>query len=269
MIKNADYIYTIGKSHTTCDDFSYYKDYGSFQVGIVCDGCSSSKHTDIGSRLLVSEILRNFKERPTGFDECVILLEASLFSCFFAFKNIYGDNFLDCTIIFSLTFDNITKVYMIGDGSILATKKDGTKEITTINFENNAPAYLSYKIDKNRKEQYLKLSNKYTIKKRVEKQDSDFNKVINISTDDFSMQDIPVNIFEFKHSEYKNLICVTDGIDSFISEGKSISAGEQLLDLKTLNGFFFQRQVFGIKKLFEKQNIYNQDDLSGVALIFE
>jgi len=269
MIKNADYIYTIGKSHTTCDDFSYYKDYGSFQVGIVCDGCSSSKHTDIGSRLLVSEVLNNLSARNIGFAECEIMLELSLSGCFANYKNIYGDNFLDCTIIFSLTFDNITKVYMIGDGSILATKKDGTKEITTINFENNAPAYLSYKLDENRKQQYLKLSSKYTFKKMIEKQNSDFNKVVSTNTDAFPMQDIPVNIFEFKHSEYKNLICVTDGIDSFISEGISIHAEKQLLDLKTLNGFFFQRQILGIKKLFEKQNIYNQDDLSGVALIFE
>jgi hypothetical protein len=273
MLKNSDYIYTIGHGHRTCDDFAFTRsfpvDFAGFKkmnISIVADGCSSSKNSDIGSRLICSKIINNFHQGYVAFPICVgYFINACYEEVYKEYHAIYGDSFLDCTLLIATTESNITKVYMIGDGCILYQKKDGNEVYSMREFENNAPAYFSYILNKERQNNYLDFSHYYT-----DTLVSNNCLTIKKDTTKVSMTDIPIQEYSFNHEDTKYLMLFTDGLNSFVDTSKDFSYyAQKMLDIKNENGVFLQRQVQGICRIEEKLNNFHEDDLSGVALIFE
>ncbi len=57
---SSDSFFTIGKSHDICEDYACNGVFNDeIAYVIVCDGCSSSTHTDFGSRILSKSIEKN------------------------------------------------------------------------------------------------------------------------------------------------------------------------------------------------------------------
>ena len=50
-VENLDWYFTIAKQHVVCEDYAL-TGWEPVPYTIVCDGCSSSEHTDVGARVL-------------------------------------------------------------------------------------------------------------------------------------------------------------------------------------------------------------------------
>jgi len=236
---------------------------------ILCDGCSSSKNSDVGARLLafsakksIGDILKPVLETlPTDMEELYKLfglrsiIDAWKAACSL-FLNI---ECLDSTLI--LEFYKNKKVYcfVYGDGTIidpLWTRK--------VSFEGNAPFYLSYLMDPDRLKAYKRFADGFDgFTKKVSMMGSRIDNKLKF--------DSPV-IFEI---EDKHLVLVsTDGIDSFIDFNTvekipSSEAEVEFLSLKNTKEEFIKRRVSRAVEDFNKRNIFLTDDLSVGGILIE
>ena len=140
-------------------DACYWLSTERATVAVVCDGCSSGKHSEvgakIGARLIVEAILRHFKKLP---QDSIPLLENG--SCLFwervrqdvsaqirilaiamgnSFSQTVNDYFL-FTVLGALVTPTLTFIFSIGDGLYWINE-----EMNSIGpFESNEPPYLAY-----------------------------------------------------------------------------------------------------------------------------
>ena len=155
----ADSYFAIGSSHKICEDYalagtvevaeSYARGQERF-FAAVADGCSSSRHTDIGARFLclgAQEALR--LSPPYEFNEHAVLPHACAMM-----GRILPQECLDSTLLLVYTTSRFINVAASGDGVIVARHRDGTIHTQEIEFNHNAPAYLSYQMDQKRLEAY-------------------------------------------------------------------------------------------------------------------
>jgi len=59
---NDDSIFTIGKTHRICQDYAHTGNKNGMFYAILSDGCSSSEHTDLGSRIMVKTAEKYIEE---------------------------------------------------------------------------------------------------------------------------------------------------------------------------------------------------------------
>ena len=268
----------MGKTHKKCDDFAISRHFDScgLTISIVSDGCSGSDNTDIGSRLICSDIIRSIPIIINNY-ECIkkrdffiTHLKSTLFGLYERYSGIYGKKFLDCTFIMAVSDNEETTVFMIGDGSILMELKDKSIKILKKDYIGNAPGYPSYLIDLGRRESYLATIKKTRILTHIATSLEDgltdgntFEEIYDIST-------IPIDEYSFKHSSLNKLILCTDGLSSFGSdENYWINVGRRLLDIKSNVGVFLQRRALKIIEEETKIGNPNLDDFSGVGILYD
>lgn len=167
----------IGSTHNICEDYSLNGIInGEMPYIIVCDGCSSSKMTDFGARILAHACKMAIHERYGNIKELLQILNhdkddiGNLLRTEIYLKTINvartaAANFClpytacDATLLYAFIYDKKLYVTAYGDGNIIINRKkeDGTKLNTWINltYESNAPFYLSYKMDMARETGYL------------------------------------------------------------------------------------------------------------------
>jgi len=279
MIKNVDNFFYIGKSHTVCDDFSLSKSWDSsgetITLSIVSDGCSNSKNSDIGSRMLCSDIMRVCSKVQENFENCKNTILSGLKFIFYdlmdRYGNIYGASFLDCTLLIALSNKDITEVFVFGDGSLLVDYRDhnsyrGGIEFYNFEFENNAPPYQSYRMNEERERRYLKLAPTMTVEVF-----SDIKENCSVRVHEQNL--LSVKTFKFLHEDIYRLILCTDGVSSFSNkvtgEIKSFSdIGKELIAIKNDTGVFLQRRAKRILEDMGKENFFNQDDFSACAILY-
>lgn len=268
----------MGKTHKKCDDFAISRHFDSegLTISIVSDGCSGSDNTDIGSRLLCSDIIRSIPIVINNY-ECLkkrefllTHLKSTLFGLYERYSGIYGKTFLDCTFLIAISNHEETTVFMIGDGNILIETKDKQVKLFKKDFEGNAPGYPSYLIDLNRREGYLsaiKKTKKLThISSYIDGKLSDGYMCEELS----DINSIPVDEYCFKHSDLNKLILCTDGLSSFSSdEDYWVNVGRRLLDIKSPMGVFLQRRALKIIEEESKIGNFNSDDFSGVGILYD
>lgn len=258
-----DSFFTIGKTHKICQD------YALVEPGILCvsDGCSSSPNTDFGSRILVKCAMESFacngkilndKVMEKCFDCCQIL-NLSMAA-------------IDATLMFCNLENNIFNIVVTGDGTIVARKKDKTIVIKTINYKGNAPLYLSYFFEPDRKKARSEMFDcTKTIKTTIIKPGFP-----TVESEEVSVNDI--ELLQFSADEYEMVSLMTDGIDSFAKEVLTqttktietynpITLIQNLIDYKNYNGQFVQRRCQKYLKECQDQKILNNDDFT-IATIF-
>lgn len=174
---NADAFFARGKTHMVCQDYatSGVTDRGH-RYAIVCDGCSSSPDTDIGARLLARSAA--LEMRLIGFAEEVNggwgtdamrmpALERKIIDTAANAANEVDVDLrcLDSTLVAAYRSTDKRKgqpvregvrVSMRGDGVVVTRHRDGGFTIYVVDHEKNAPRYLSYELEKDRLEGYLK-----------------------------------------------------------------------------------------------------------------
>jgi hypothetical protein len=272
-----DSVLEIGSSHDICEDYIIHGiTENNIPYIILSDGCSSSKHTDIGARIFVHNIKNLICNIICYLNDdklFKIIYKTYQYDIIYSVLNIIQllnlpQNSLDCTLIFAFIINDKCYIYRYGDGSIIIEYTNNDIFINSVEFIKNNPYYLSYLLNpKINKDYFENISEHYLDKTHILEDDngcimSDEKEIIKL------IEDRTVEIIDLKN--VKNILISSDGIDSFLNkrDGKNIPADQliyNILDFKNLNGNFLKRTLKskkGVLNQLKKQNIINFDDIS-------
>lgn len=272
MIK-VDAYFTNGNVHKTCQDYALYGN-DPIPYVIICDGCSSSRYTDVGARLIAlsaKKILIEMINNDIGHEffiqvfEVHMLIEMSLI-----LKILEIDKeCMDSTLIVSFIRYGTIFTFCFGDGQRLINYKSMGYHLVTISYEGNAPYYLSYQMDVNKGRD--KIFKEYAKAKKFETRNEEIiiNGVIeNQKTmyNEFIIDKIPIE-------GIKSYCIMSDGTESFVNRETGDRVDHrQISDLftcfKNTNGEFIKRRVRRAIDDLAKENIYNTDDISVAGFYF-
>ena len=265
---------TIGNSHEVCEDYIYH----SFQVDpymILADGCSSSKNTDVGARVLVHaarNILNRFIHRTGIPIEADVLGDMIAFEAEETIKKLgLNTSALDATLIIAHRLKDKIIINVFGDGNVILKKKDGTTKMYNYQYAKNMPYYLSYYVDAARQHQYCKEMFDADEGGKCLVTSSYINDEFNVSTEDF----VKIPTFILSIEDYEMIGIASDGIESFFNPLNSDRMGykevlEELTAFKGTVGEFLKRRCKRAIKNYKKEGIEHYDDVSiGVMLIGE
>lgn len=269
MILNSDSYFSQGSSHKICQDYCLHgtANKGYTEFAILSDGCSSSMHTDVGSRVLVhSSILPIYY----AIDNVEIFEKDLLKDAVRAQRSLYLENqCLDATL-FHLCVDNdhaisTYKKYVLnahGDGAFIKITNDNIINFTYIEYPSGAPLYINYHNDPERFESYKQ---EYGLQRKIYRYTIKDGLTINfkLETDESGRSFREIGICD----NYKALIVTSDGIASFMRTSVNkpvelITLINNLIDFKSYKGEFIQRRMNGFNHLCEKQGWKHLDDLS-------
>jgi len=257
----TDTFLEIGSQHKVCEDYIVTCET-PFPCVILSDGCSSSKNTEMGSRLLcylAKQFLTYRKNCIANVDYKDmgrwIIHNAEMTARQLGLKK----ECLDATLLISFFIDNKIRTFIYGDG-VVVFKRGDTFEITSIEYNNNMPYYLSYLIDEERNQCYYEKKNQKLLKKTI------------IGTEEIEKRvaytfayDYPT-IIEYD-LEYNDVFLVcSDGIESFIDHtGKKLDIKDTIKEFtafKNLKGMYLQRRLNAALKNMKKVDVNHYDDLS-------
>jgi hypothetical protein len=153
----VDACYTIGKMHLFCQD---YASRGSEPVPhvILADGCSAAPDSDLGARLLALDarcLLRQFAREAADRDQQALQYERLgrriVRRAARQVRELGLDPaVLDATLLVAWCHEQTVSMHLYGDGCIAAQRADGTVVAIEIEYAENAPYYLSYRLDPER-----------------------------------------------------------------------------------------------------------------------
>ena len=124
-----------------------------FTVAVVCDGCGSGRHSEVGAKIgarLVVETVSKFLESDaianpgdSQFWQCIhqdILIQLQLFIKAMGgnWQQTLNDYFLFTIMGVLITSENVC-IFSLGDGVILLNNN-----LTRLSFSDNAPPYITY-----------------------------------------------------------------------------------------------------------------------------
>lgn len=280
-----DSYFTNGKVNKVCQDYVIHGETPVPHV-ILCDGCSSSKFTDVGARILAhsaKEALVTLKPwTPLMYNET----EEEIWDNFGQAAIIYSkraiDNLglpnesLDATlmVMFYVKEHNHLKCFTYGDGSITILKNNEPCTIYDYSFEGNAPYYLTYRIDSERRKLYEQFSKEfnYTTQKQhiifMDGRSYPFCKGCRL----FNAKNTLT--IQLKDSDgFNGALLSSDGISSFANfeNADRISIKDIVTEFtafKNFNGEFIKRRIKRAMEDLSKVQIHNTDDISVGGIIF-
>lgn len=261
---NIDSFTKMGFSHNLFED-SVLTGELPFPYIIVCDGCSGSKDTHLGSHILAkaAEIeLKNNSSINNKFSEATIYRAKSMA------ESIGLDvRSLDATLLISYIKDNKVYVWMTGDGCLYYKEKN-IENTLSISYFNNTPYYLSYSLNDRFLEAYEN--------KIKESNITEPKTITHFKNNEKSKESKPYTkalTFIFDLEDLAYLILSTDGIESFNNKNEQLKNEEErhfnhidseMHSIKNLQGEFIKRRLNRIIKDQNKDDIVNKDDL-GIA----
>lgn len=273
MEMNQNGFLKVGSNHLICEDHIIFGDDPCPYV-ILSDGCSSSKVTNAGSLILTHLAHKYIDFRKGDLDvithqdigQCV-LYEARSMATLLNLET----TCLDATLMIAFHHENMLHVFVYGDGFIIGVTPGDSIIVREINYKKNAPFYLSYSLDAGRFQEYA---------------DEEGNDLIitNFNMDYAEMAEsnkypsITPVFFEFGLYEYDELYIASDGISSFVKEGKLLPVGDviqRILKLdnpkrkKKTKGKFLQRWCRGAIRRLEKDGYKHTDDISFGGLVLK
>jgi len=278
---NTDSFFAIGKTHMVCEDYARSgRTEERHPYAIVCDGCSSSKDTDIGARALATSLAARIEDLCTGKHSVDrVMGDAAAHANMALFAAKVTDRALDATVVAAYRVEKDGKegvqVSMRGDGVVVARMRDGNIFIETIDHLHNAPRYLNYDLDLGRMAGYVKKFG-----------DKNMSKVTTHRQDGWDMAF--TNEFEghpndwFFDAETWDLVMVlSDGVHTFqqkVTGNTSQTLVDvpveqvvtQLLQIKGTKGEFLKRRCHKfLTKFCEENQWQHYDDFSAAAIWME
>ena len=261
MTPNVDHFIEIGSQHKICEDYILS---GRFPIPhiILSDGCSSSDQTEMGARFLChlakQYICQRYEFGVSEIDYNTmglwIIHNAEMIARQMGLKK----SCLDATLSIAL-FDGDAKevvVFLYGDGYIFS-KKDGALRYISIEYSNNAPYYLSYKVDPFRDDLYGQMKNDQIEKFAIHKD--------NIVSDEYAYDHRPV--YHFHSGDFDQVFIASDGIASFIQDSfpepfDIFEIAPKFFNFKNTKGEFLKRRCGKETRILKSKNINHYDDLS-------
>lgn len=148
---NADAYFSMGKSHTVCQDYAGVRETGMGFRAAVSDGCSSNPDTDFGSRFLVKATLNS---------QAFSLPTAPAIARW-AYQGLGPDGLglppscMAATLLVAEVYGEELRVAMFGDGVLDIEFKNGDRSLYSVEFDGELPAYPSYFLNENDLNLYL------------------------------------------------------------------------------------------------------------------
>jgi hypothetical protein len=292
MTIHTDSYYSIGSSHKFCEDFAINSKVDSNHLVVVSDGCSGSLlkdgiresiNVDIGARLLslfaVSQFKNVFNSTFTHkeiYELLALALPPSMVGLSHRLSIPYSA--FDATLLlgFCDEYSGCNGVYVFGDGCVVFDGDKYTK-IHTIEFETNAPFYLSYLMDINRTTRYhdefgsgKKKIKTVLIPKDNNKETKTIENIVPYSAP------VCFHLNEYSGEEgdvkYDKVTLMTDGINTFIDTVNRVNKdvvemAQAVTGYKSLNGEFIKKCWNLVKRKCKKENLEYTDDLGMAGFI--
>lgn len=253
-----DHFLKQGKGHKMCEDYIISGD-DPFPYVILSDGCSSSKDTDVGARILCYLARQYLTLKDMDYSNSVdmgswIIHNAEMMARHMGLKA----SCLDATLIVMYKYDELSNINiaMYGDGCVIIGYKDDSIDYYSSKFNMNAPYYLSYKLSQDDNLTYLNQFGKFR---------TDINK-------GGIESEVPLVLprtFSFNPPLYNFILISSDGIDSFINQDQIqvpikllLGYRSEFLKFKNTNGNFVQRRVKREILNYEKAGTFHYDDIS-------
>jgi serine/threonine protein phosphatase PrpC len=272
----------IGTTHRRNEDSLLNIETDKYKASIVSDGCSSGNRSDIGSMIhcaaferFVNDISAEDNELSNNtlskyLAHIVVLKEQ--YNNVFAGSEQYklNDESLLATIVMNLIPKNGDRFYltMIGDGVILLRDRNNPDkwDYIRVDYENNAPAYPIYLVEKDNQEAYRK-----QIGEPIANIERGWITLSDKQTDYYNEPEkktgFAPHMFNYSKDKYDLCIMATDGLESCVAkskEGVSMDINWMLLFLEIGNfknfghGFFDRRVSMALRSLGAE----HKDDLS-------
>jgi serine/threonine protein phosphatase PrpC len=268
-IENLDYYFAIARQHTACEDYAIA---GTSPIPyiIVCDGCSTSPMTDIGARILAASAKKSLQEYFAADHTGLPSYGDFGYTTINRARHIIDllgleSTCLDATLLAAIPYHNEIHVYVYGDGYIITVNTQHELSYIQLSYIQNMPYYLTYWIDKGRRDLYLQANQEGKDAMTVLAQRGKQEEVRKMNSD------TPL-VFMFGMNEYLYVALASDGVSSFFAaeENKKIAVREiltQIVSYKTTKGDFVKRRAKRMFKEYEKQGIYPTDDVSIATLL--
>lgn len=263
-------------NHAICQDYSLTLSHGDKSVLIVSDGCSNSKDTDIGSRLLCysaksamlgnryySSHINNWNtllyQESLGFQ---IITDAKMIAaCAFNLPC----NCLDATLLIGI-WDHKQKkgkAFCYGDGTVIwKTNKNDKLNFVNLSYESNAPYYLSYSLNAENKKRYFE---NYGDKNLIS---------VEVLSEEVNKNFYPYDKYiEFSFDESTTMLALaSDGLSSFEKDKAAVNIStiiDPFFAFKNTNGEYLKRRVDKYLKQLNKEGYSHYDDISLATLLIK
>jgi hypothetical protein len=266
----TDTFIEIGSQHKVCEDYILKLD--TPQAVIICDGCSSSKNTDMGARILSHVTKMKMQNNIALLKDLLSSSRSSAAVQQYGLSIIFDadgistrlgldETALDSTLIIAVKNPdrNSINVFFYGDGYLILKYKNDDIEVTKIDYDNNMPFYLSYSLNQDRLSQYVKSEMQKTISRMGMNQFK-----IKTPAEFRFIKEIPLD-------NIKAVMVSSDGMSSFIKKSDEVIININLfLDYPVKNGEFLKRTMNYHLTQLKKEDVNHYDDLSiGVFLVKE
>lgn len=260
----------IGSQHKVCEDYCVSSE-DPFPFIVLSDGCSSSKDTDMGSRILCHLAKQYFNYNKHFFDYIQkdqlgdwVINNAEQTARHLGLS----DTCLDATLIAAYPMLSYVNIIFYGDGLIILEDAAKNIEVFSIHYNPNAPYYLSYKINPKRRLDYHNM--------KVTKKILHYTEVINKVTEEEIAYDNPFSLnINLVTSGYKKIMICTDGIESFLKgtdkpdQQTLKSIFKECLNFKTTAGEFLKRRLIRVLKELKTEGWNHYDDLTAGVILME
>lgn len=266
---NADSIFTIGATHSVCQDYTVAENSSTATPYVILsDGCSTSPDTDIGARLLIKaaeQILKTHQEEEPS----QLARDASFLALKWAETIGLTPQSIDATLLTAYISGDELLVACSGDGVIVVGSAAGSVDAYSVSYPAGYPLYPAYVHQPERFDALLS----------TDRSQKEVNHFHSPSIDEplllestFSSNSI-TQVFRFRTSDYKYAAVVSDGVHSFLSTdqttlGKRVEPVQmaevlkELVSFKSLNGAFVARRVKKFLKDSKSRQWQHADDLS-------
>jgi hypothetical protein len=256
---HIDSLLKIGKTHKVCEDY-IISGNNPVPYIILSDGCSSSKDTDIGARILCHKAKQYLQRYTNSFDSIngIEMGDYIIWSSKLAIDLLGLDiTALDATLIIAYYYNGLININMYGDGCIAVIDKTSTM-IEIVEYSKNTPYYLSYKLDYERNEIYHNNKITKTVDRHYYYNSADTFDLITGAMD-YDKPYISKHLFDLDRD--KTIFIFSDGISTFFNkeQSKFLSIADFIKDFssfKTLKGEFLQRRLLSKKGAITKLEDY-------------
>lgn len=305
---NADCYFEIGSTHWICEDYALAGSNGDLCYAIVCDGCSSSTNTDVGAR-----IMAHIAKDTLIYMHAQDLLRASYRGYLEVFQQLVVKKALEVSSTLSVRLDTLDATLLVaaavgeherflmgwGDGFFIIKLANGITRVLRMEYESNAPYYLTYEMNPLRKEIYRKDNSQNSYGPMDLSIDDVYLKYDNTGNPDLvifkdvSEDHLPsmyASIGRILHDEenafpeegrektdmanINSIIVSSDGLNTYENNPKSdnrraygwLDILPHVMEFRNPVGEFVKRRMRKVKKTFEKEGIVHIDDISVAAI---
>lgn len=278
MKMNADSAYIIGASHMEigCQDYALSMANDKQAIAVVCDGCSTAPHTDVGARIVAHTALNMLRYNGANFlgiakeDK---LLAHRAFSDDVVYQlqkhaEILGsvaENMMQATLMAAFTDGVHYIIFAYGDG-VIALQHSDKLEVIRIDYSHNGPQYLGYRLTDVLDRGYHDWSFGQT--KILTTDILVSGESTNHRTDTLSYNDPVVLVGQV--DDLVSLTVSSDGVQSVRHKSgqpvQELEEAQNLFKYPNYNGLYVKRRVNAFNRNLAKQEKVHEDDL-GVASI--